>query len=108
MTYHPHNWHFLAVSAMLHGDGALAVDASRKMAKRLHHEVMAQKEWATIQYYFAFPMFALARFGQWDRILAEPQPDPKLRWATAVYHYSRALAYLAKNQPRRPQVNSRN
>jgi tetratricopeptide (TPR) repeat protein len=98
MAYHPHNWHFLAVSAMLHGDGAQAVDASRKMAKRLHHDVMAQKEWALIQYYFAYPMFAMARFGQWDQILAEPQPDTKLRWATAVYHYTRALASLGKNQ----------
>ncbi|MEP7364010.1 MAG: hypothetical protein ABI972_12200, partial [Acidobacteriota bacterium] len=68
------------------------------MAKRVHHELMDQKEWVTLQYYFAFPMFAMARFGQWDQILAEPQPTAKLRWATAVYHYSRALAYLGKNQ----------
>lgn len=98
MAYHPHNWHFLAVSAMMQGDGAQAVDASRKMAKRIHHEVMDKKEWVTLQYYFAFPMFAMARFGQWDAILAEPQPEAKLRWAAGVYHYSRALAYLGKNQ----------
>jgi tetratricopeptide (TPR) repeat protein len=99
MAYHPHNWHFLAVSAMMLGDAQQAVDASRKMAARLHHDVMAQKEWATIQYYFAFPMFAMARFSQWDNILKEPQPDAKLRWANAVYRYTRSLAYIAKNQP---------
>ncbi len=96
MAYHPHNWHFLAVSAMMLGDGAQAVEASRKMAGRLHHEVMAQKEWVTIQYYFAFPLFAMARFGQWDAILAEPKPEASLRWATAVHHYARSLAYLGK------------
>jgi len=99
MAYHPHNWHFLAVSAMMLGDAQQAVDASRKMAARLHHDVMAQKEWATIQYYFAFPMFAMARFSEWDNILKEPQPDAKLRWANAVYRYTRSLAYIAKNQP---------
>ena len=98
MAYHPHNWHFLAVSAMMLGDGTQAVDASRKMAKRIHHEVMDKKEWVTLQYYFAFTMFAMARFGQWDAILAEPQPEAKLRWSTAVYHYSRALANIGKNQ----------
>ena len=99
MAYHPHNWHFLAVSAMMLGDAQQAVDASRKMAARLHHDVMAQKEWATIQYYFSFPMFAMARFSQWDGILNEPQPEASLRWANAVYRYTRSLAYIAKKQP---------
>lgn len=98
MAYHPHNWHFLAVSAMLLGDGPRAVEASRKMAGRLHHELMAQREWATIQYYYAFPLFAMARFGQWDAILAEPKPEASLRWATAVHHYARSLAFLGKGR----------
>ena len=32
------------------------------------------------------------RFGRFDTVLAEPQPAPELRYATAFWHYARGIA----------------
>ena len=38
---------------------------------------------------------ALVRFGMWDQILAEPQPNPKLAGLTGGYLYAKATALAA-------------
>ena len=96
--YHPHNWHFLVVSNMMLGNGAGAVDAARKMSGKVHHQPLKQKEFAVLQYWYGYPVAAMARFGKWDEILSEPQPDKDLMWTNAAWHYARALAYLGKGR----------
>lgn len=96
--YHPHNWHFLVVSNMMLGNGAGAIEAARKMSGKVHHQPLKQKEFAVLQYWYGYPMAAMARFGKWDEILNEPQPDKDLLWTTAAWHYARALACLGKNR----------
>jgi tetratricopeptide (TPR) repeat protein len=39
------------------------------------------------------------RFSRWDDILAQPIPDKDLRFTTGMWHYVRALAFNARNQP---------
>jgi tetratricopeptide (TPR) repeat protein len=39
-------------------------------------------------------LFALARFGQWDAVLSQPQPSEKFQYTTGVWHWARGLAYL--------------
>jgi tetratricopeptide (TPR) repeat protein len=42
----------------------------------------------------------LARFGRWDEVLREPAPRPESRLATALWHYTRGLAYRFKDDRR--------
>ncbi len=44
------------------------------------------------------PYFVEARFGMWDEVLKEPSPPSDLPYATAMWHYARALAYSAKGK----------
>jgi tetratricopeptide (TPR) repeat protein len=45
----------------------------------------------------SIPKFALLRFGEWDRILKEAKPRETQKVSTALWHYSRAMAYAARN-----------
>ena len=46
----------------------------------------------------SLPKFALLRFGEWDRILKEPKPPASQKVTTALWHYSRALAYAGRER----------
>jgi tetratricopeptide (TPR) repeat protein len=45
------------------------------------------------------PYFAMARFGAWDEILAQPAPPKELAYTNAMWHYARGLAFAAKGKP---------
>jgi hypothetical protein len=51
---------------------------------------MPGTDWYTDELYAA-----LVRFGMWDQILAEPQPNPKLAGLTSGYLYAKATALAA-------------
>ena len=42
-------------------------------------------------------MWVLLRFAKWDEMLQVPQPDPKLKMITAVWHFGRGVAQAKKN-----------
>jgi len=44
----------------------------------------------------SIPKFAWLRFGEWDRILKDPKPPASQKVSTAVWHYSRAMAYAGR------------
>jgi predicted Zn-dependent protease len=44
-------------------------------------------------------LYTLARFSRWDDILKEPAPPRDLRYTTAIWHYTRGLAYTGKGRP---------
>ncbi|MFK7935042.1 MAG: hypothetical protein AB8G22_16140 [Saprospiraceae bacterium] len=91
----PHNWHFLAACAALEGDGKKALYASRFMAETTVDEAMLyDPDWFTLQHYYSIPWYIMAKFSNWDEILAEPLPDPKLVYPTAVAAYARAQAFI--------------
>jgi tetratricopeptide (TPR) repeat protein len=43
-------------------------------------------------------LYTLARFSRWDDILKEPAPPKDLRYTTAIWHYTRGLAYTGKGR----------
>ena len=43
--------------------------------------------------YGTFEWLVLTRFGKWDQILAQPQPNEKNLFVNGMYHYSRGLAF---------------
>jgi tetratricopeptide (TPR) repeat protein len=93
MMYYPHNIHFLWAAATMDGRSAEALQASRQVAANVSPEMARQMP--MLEYFMPTPYFALARFGRWAEILAEPAPPDDLLFATAMWHYARGLAYAA-------------
>ncbi|HEX8668728.1 MAG TPA: hypothetical protein VF727_10195 [Allosphingosinicella sp.] len=91
-----HNFQFLAYSAAMEGRRAETVAATRQ-AKTAVPEAMLLSmpglDWSVGYLYDA-----MARFGMWDEILAEPTPNPKLPGLTAASLQARATALAAKGR----------
>lgn len=92
MMYYNHNVHFAAVSHAWQGKRGSA----RFYAKKLHDEVLPQiammpplEQFATIE------GFVAVQFGDWEGILAAPQPAGDLKITTALWHFNRAVALAA-------------
>jgi len=94
--YTAHNYQFLASSAAMEGRRAETIAAlkqARTMAPDEMLLAMGNLDW-TIGYLYD----AYVRFGQWDAMLAEPAPNPKLHGLTVGYWSDRAIALAAKGQ----------
>lgn len=99
LAYYPHNYHFLAATAALEGNGELAIEAAFQVAKHADHELMKEPGWGTLQHYSMIPHYVLVKFAQWDKILELPAPDASLVYPKAVWHYARGMAFLGKDDP---------
>jgi tetratricopeptide (TPR) repeat protein len=89
-AYYPHNLHFLWASQAMEGKSAASIATARRLASKLSVEAVVA--FPPGEELVPTPYFALVRFGKWDEMLAEPAPDPKLRYTTAAWHYARGMA----------------
>lgn len=96
MMYYPHNIHFLWAAATMEGRSQESIRAAREVAAKLPAEMV--REMPPLEFISPTPLFALARFGQWDDILAEPAPPEDLHYTTGIWRYVRGLAFAAKGQ----------
>jgi tetratricopeptide (TPR) repeat protein len=96
MTYYPHNLHFLWAAATLEGRGAAAVDAARRVAAKVPHHHAGALAWTAD--FPVTPLLAYVRFGKWKDILTEPSPPEHQPYALGIWHYARALAFIADNR----------
>lgn len=94
LAYVPHNYHFLWATATLEGRSELALRTAREMAELVDQDAMRQSGLTTLQHYWITPVYALARFGRWDEILAFSEPAEDLVYPRAVVHYARGLALV--------------
>jgi tetratricopeptide (TPR) repeat protein len=95
LNYYPHNIHFMAWSAMVLGRPAQAMDAARKIVDKVPADLSSDKNvWTLYETFLSQPMFVMVRFGMWDEMIAEPQPDVDSRFMRGIWHYGRALAFL--------------
>ncbi len=94
MAYYPHNIHFIWYAATAQGRSATAIDAARKTAAQVTDEMLDALP--LLGAFRVVPHYALARFGKWDEVLAEPLPPERHLFLKGVAHYSRGLAHLGK------------
>ncbi|HEM46462.1 MAG TPA: hypothetical protein ENO23_05380, partial [Alphaproteobacteria bacterium] len=92
-AYYPHNVHFLYASSAFEGRSAVSIGAARKLSANMTQEIVAQVP--ITEEFVPMELFALARFGRWDELLAAPAPPAGWRYATGVWHYGRGLARAA-------------
>ncbi len=96
MVYYPHNIHFLWFAATLDGQSKLAMSAAQEAASRIDDEVLKTIPLTAI--FRVTPFWALARFGHWQEILAQPAPPATNLFLTGSWHYVRGLAFVATKQ----------
>ena len=94
ITYMPHNWHYIWYSASVEGRKKLALDAAKEMAARVDPEDLRAPGLGAIQHFWITPIYGYVRFGEWEEILAIPEPDEDLIYPRAVRHYARGMAFL--------------
>ena len=98
MFYAPHNLHFLWAAYMLSGQREKALNAARTLTTRV--DANNARETASLEGFLTPAILTLARFGNWEDVLAEPAPPTDLRYATGMWHYARGLAFAAKQDSR--------
>lgn len=98
LTYYPHNLHFLVWAGIMQGRRQEALAAARRVAAKVPAD-LREDNWALYQTLLSLPLYTLARFGQWEAILAEPQPEEGVRFHRGMSHWARGLAYVHTGRP---------
>ena len=98
MVYYPHNWHFLAATAALEGNSAVAIDAAFQISNLVDKKYMKESGYETLQHYYIIPYYTLVKFGRWEHILEIPQPDENLIYPNAIWQYARGMAFVGKRE----------
>jgi tetratricopeptide (TPR) repeat protein len=93
-VYFLHNVHFLAYAAMMEGRYETALAASRKIEQQIPAEFL--KNFVTLaDGFMPTTLHVMLRFGKWNEILAEPEPEEWRLLSRAERHYARAVALAA-------------
>jgi tetratricopeptide (TPR) repeat protein len=93
--YLNHNIHFLASASAMNGRYADSIKSARDLEANVKPAV---KVMPMLEMFLPYPLVSLTRFGKWDEILKEPQPDPALKITTGFWHFARGSAYAASKQ----------
>jgi tetratricopeptide (TPR) repeat protein len=93
-VYRAHDYHFLAYAAMFEGRRDLAMQASKGITDLLTPEVVAAFP-DYLDGFRAIPYHVMVRFGEWNKLIAEPPPPAQMKVTTAFYRYARTLAFSA-------------
>lgn len=102
LVYTPHNMHFLWWAATADGQSGLAIESARKAAAVIDDQTLAQVPATAI--FRVVPYWAYARFGKWNEIFQEPEPQGSNGFLKGGWHYARGLAFVATRQlPRAEQ-----
>ncbi|MGN7721738.1 tetratricopeptide repeat protein [Chitinophaga sp. 22620] len=97
LAYFPHNYHFLAATATLEGNTALAWEAAKKLQQHTSEEIMRMPGWGTLQHYYTIPFYIAVKLSMWDTIAALPAPGRDLVYPRAIWHYAKGMAFLGKH-----------
>jgi hypothetical protein len=95
LMYYPHNIHFLAAAHCFQGRGGDARKAADMLAAHVGPHVEAMP---MLEGFLLMQPIVLVRFNRWDDVLAAKLPDEKRALTRAVWHFARALAYLAQGK----------
>jgi tetratricopeptide (TPR) repeat protein len=95
--YVAHNPQFLMAAAMMEGRRAEALAAAREATGYMSPQMLRQMP--GYDFSLVYPQWVLVRFGRWDEALAEPAPPDDLRFAKAMWHVARGVAYTVRSQP---------
>lgn len=94
-----HNLHMKTNNAMMLGNYKIANAAALETRESIPREYLSLP--APIgnlaQYIYMTPVFNQIRFGKWDEILQQAEPDTAHVYSNVLYHFARSIAYSRKN-----------
>jgi tetratricopeptide (TPR) repeat protein len=93
VMYATHNIDFLCYDEMMEGRKRDAIKTARDLKAAVPLAILTQMPMLEIMW--PEPYFAMARFGAWDEIIAEPAPPEQFNYINAMWHYARGLAFAA-------------
>jgi len=97
LSYIGHDYHMLTYAAMMSGRGALAAQTMRDLFSQM--PVEWKRDSPTADGYLAMQFDVMKRFGQWDEILAAPEPDESYPHARVWRLLARGIALAVKGDP---------
>lgn len=105
-AYYPHNEHFLWYARLFQGDSAGALASAKKTAEVAIENYCGPKKAVEGPRLRHLPWLTLARFGRWDEVLkvAQPAATNDFLIDRAMWHFSRGLAFAAKQQTEQAAV----
>ncbi len=89
--YYLHNVHFLAWSAMMEGRYETALEAARDVETEMPEPFLREMTFVT-DGFMPVVYHVLIRFGEWEKILDEPEPDDYRHVSRALWRYARSIA----------------
>ncbi|HET9023495.1 MAG TPA: hypothetical protein VFN64_02920, partial [Burkholderiaceae bacterium] len=94
--YVPHNVHFLWASALWSGESKAAMQAAEELGRAADRLPQEAGRRGTRQHFQAAPWLTLARYRQWDALLARPPPPAAdAPYLAGLVHFARGMAYAA-------------
>lgn len=93
--YYPHNIHFLWSARCMQGRYEDALEAAQRVAKQVKGGTCCGLSELSAEDQASTPLYTMVRFGKWKDILAARRPASDLKFATAIWHYARGLAFSA-------------
>lgn len=94
--YTAHNYGFLAYSASMEGKSAEALEASRKSAQNMPRDLVCGMP--GMDFFLSEPLLVMVRFGRWEELLEEPEPEAKYPVLVGLWHHGRGMALAATGE----------
>lgn len=98
LAYFPHNYHFMAGTAILEGNSRWAVFAADRLYDHLELGLMEEEGLEVIQHFSTIPYFTRVKFGMWDEVLDLSLWERGTSYQEGIRHYALGMAYLGKGQ----------
>jgi tetratricopeptide (TPR) repeat protein len=95
ILYYSHNLHFLSAAYAMAGNFAAAKRAADELEAHIRPMV---RNMPMSEFYLPTPIFVLLRFHRWNEILKAAPPEPSLAMTSALWHFARGSAAVAKGQ----------
>ena len=103
--YATHDFHMLAYAAMMRGESARALTASRGIVGLFPKAPVGELA-AIYDAYLGTELEVLVRFGKWDEVLAAPPRDGQLEYE-AMRRYARGVALAARGKVTEAEAEQR-
>jgi tetratricopeptide (TPR) repeat protein len=91
-AYYSHNLHFLAAAHNMQGRYADSVSAARRLEANVRPYLA---EMPFFESFLPTRLLIATRFGRWEDVLKEPEPDKSLQVTNAFWHWSRGMAHAS-------------
>jgi tetratricopeptide (TPR) repeat protein len=92
--YFLHNAHFLAYASMMEGRYETALAAARKIEQTIPPDF--HKQYVTVaDGFLPTSLHVMIRFGKWNEVLAEPEPESWQLVSRGERHFARSVAFSA-------------